>query len=129
MEKLIKKIDEAIEKEAMKRGTTGTEQVRVFIKLTDEEKETFSNIEKYDKENYSYEMDGNELYISYKEDVDDRITLVYEENGETLELGKIFSNHSISIDEALDLLDIDMDDVAIDNGWDGWNYEALKLVY
>lgn len=60
---------------------------------------------------------------------DDRITLVYEENEERIELGKILTNHNMSVDEALDLLDIDMDAFAQEQGWDDWNYEALKLEY
>lgn len=60
--------------------------------------------------------------------IDNTLTLIYEENGEKIELGRIFTNHSISIDEALDLLDIDMNEIANGLGWDDWNVEALKLV-
>lgn len=60
---------------------------------------------------------------------DDRITLVYEENGVRVELGKILTNRSMSVDDALLLLGIDMDKYAEEMGWDGWNWEALKLEY
>lgn len=60
---------------------------------------------------------------------DDRITLVYEENDIRIELGKILTNHSMRVDDALEILGIDMDKVASANGWDGWNFEALKLEY
>lgn len=35
----------------------------------------------------------------------------------------------IMVDEALDLLDIDMDDYAEERHWDGWDYDALDIVY
>lgn len=60
---------------------------------------------------------------------DDRITLVYDELGVRIELGKILTNHSVSVDDALRILGIDMDAFAAAQGWDGWNYEALKLEY
>ena len=60
---------------------------------------------------------------------DDRITLVYEEFGVRIEFGKILTNHSMSVDDALRILGIDMDAFATARGWDGWNYEALKLEY
>ena len=44
-------------------------------------------------------------------------------------LGRILTNpnHALTIDEALDLLDIDMDKYAAEQGWDGWDYEQLSL--
>lgn len=42
-------------------------------------------------------------------------------------LGRILTNHGLTIDEALDLLDIDMDKYAAEQGWDGWDYEQLSL--
>lgn len=55
------------------------------------------------------------------------MVLVYEENNIRLELGTILTNHSMTIDEALELLEIDMDKVADEQHWDDWNFEALKL--
>lgn len=60
---------------------------------------------------------------------DDRLTLVYAEGNIRVELGKILTNKSISIDDALNILGIDMDAFADKQGWDGWNYESLKLIY
>lgn len=42
-------------------------------------------------------------------------------------LGRILTNHALTIDGALDLLDIDMDKYAAEQGWEGWDYEQLSL--
>lgn len=42
-------------------------------------------------------------------------------------LGRILTNHGLTIDEALNLLDIDMDKYAAQQGWEGWDYEQLSL--
>ena len=56
---------------------------------------------------------------------DDRLTLVYQEGDVRVELGKILTNKSISIDDALRILGIDMDSFADKQGWDGWDYEVV----
>lgn len=66
----MKKIDKAIERKMMETGAMGTEAVTVKINLTGEEKEEFLNCEKYDTDNYSWEFDGEELIISYTEEVE-----------------------------------------------------------
>lgn len=66
---LERKIDRAIEKEAMKTGKTGTEPVTVEISLTTGEIEEFRNLEKYDNEHYFWEIEGNALRISYTEEI------------------------------------------------------------
>ena len=54
--------------------------------------------------------------------------LVYAD-GNTFEIiGGIITNHSMSVDDMLDLLGIDMDTWASDQGWEDWDYEALQLV-
>ena len=67
----MKKIDNAIEKKMMESGAMGTEPVTVKINLTDIEKDEFLNCEKYDSGNYSWEFEGNELIITYTEEVED----------------------------------------------------------
>lgn len=42
-------------------------------------------------------------------------------------LGRILTNHGLTIDEAINLLDIDMDKYAEEQGWEGWDYEQLSL--
>ena len=46
---------------------------------------------------------------------------------DNIKLGNIWTNHSMSIDDMLDKLDINMDDFADSKGWDGWDYEALRI--
>ncbi|GEM_PF-5130176 len=42
-------------------------------------------------------------------------------------MGYILTNHSMSIEDALAALEIDMDDYAAEQGWDNWEYEPLRL--
>lgn len=51
--------------------------------------------------------------------------LMYDE----IVLGEILTNHSMSIDDAIKLLDIDMDLYAQEQGWDDWDYECLSIKY
>lgn len=67
---LERKIDRAIEKEAMRTGKMGTEPVTVEVKLTSEENEEFKNLEKYDSEHYFWEIEDNTLRISYTEEIE-----------------------------------------------------------
>lgn len=67
--RLIKMIESAIEKEIEKKGAMGTESVTVSLSMTDEELEIFRNIDLFDTENYSWEIEDNKLYITYAEEV------------------------------------------------------------
>lgn len=66
---LERKIDRAIEKEAMKTGKMGIEPVTVEMALTSGEIEEFRNLEKYDSKNYFWEVEDNTLRISYTEEI------------------------------------------------------------
>lgn len=66
----MKKIDNAIERKMMETASMGTEAVTVKVNLTNEEKEEFLNCEKYDSDNYFWELDGEELIISYTEEIE-----------------------------------------------------------
>jgi excisionase family DNA binding protein len=59
------RIEKAINKEAMKRGAMGTEQITVIFKLTEAEKKEFIN-ELADS--YNYEINRNELTITWSEE-------------------------------------------------------------
>ena len=48
--------------------------------------------------------------------------------GDTV-LGEVTTNHSMTVDEALYILDINMDAVARENGWDDWDWEQLHMEY
>ncbi|HZK44359.1 MAG TPA: hypothetical protein VFC73_08790, partial [Syntrophomonadaceae bacterium] len=70
-ENLMKKIDGLIDRKILNTGKMGTEEVTITLILTDEEKEIFYDIKKYEKENYWWEfIDGNNLRISYVEDIE-----------------------------------------------------------
>ena len=56
------------------------------------------------------------------------LKLIYTCDGEVFVLGKVLTNHSMSVDEVLRLLGIDMDDFAAAHNWDGWDYECLDLI-
>lgn len=46
---------------------------------------------------------------------------------DTILLGEIMTNQSLTVDEALNCLGINMDAFAYKNGWDDWNWEDLRL--
>lgn len=43
-------------------------------------------------------------------------------------LNEILTNHSMTVDEALDISGIDMDKYAKEHGWDDWAWEELRAV-
>lgn len=51
--------------------------------------------------------------------------LWYNDNGNKILVNEIITNHSMSIDDALE--NVDMDAFADEQGWDGWDYEALEM--
>lgn len=53
--------------------------------------------------------------------------LYYNDNGNKILLTEVITNHSMSIDDALNLSGIDMDKWAEGQGWDNWDYEALEM--
>lgn len=65
---LINKIDRAIESKRFSTGATGTEVTEVKLVLTDDEVKTFRDIDKYDTDNYSWDLEGNTLWIGYSEE-------------------------------------------------------------
>jgi hypothetical protein len=53
--------------------------------------------------------------------------LYYNDNGNKILLTEVITNHSMSIDDALNLARIDMDEWAEEQGWDNWDYGALEM--
>lgn len=51
--------------------------------------------------------------------------LFYNDNGNKILAVEVVTNHSMSIDDALEY--VDMDEFANNHGWDGWDYEALEM--
>lgn len=64
---LKERIEAQIEKEAMKTGAMGTETVSVILVLTQDEMKEYRQLEL--PANYYYELEGNELHVSYCEEV------------------------------------------------------------
>lgn len=69
MKNIIEMIEEAIEREKMKTGKMGSEVVSVTIRMTNKELEIFKNIDLFNSENYSWEIEDNNLIINYTEDI------------------------------------------------------------
>lgn len=42
-------------------------------------------------------------------------------------LGEVLTNHSMSIEDMIYILDLDLDEWAQAQGWEDWDYEALRL--
>lgn len=69
MKNIIEMIEETIEREKMKTGKMGSEVVSATIRMTDRELDIFKNIDLFDSENYSWEIEDNNLIINYTEDI------------------------------------------------------------
>ena len=69
MKNIIEMIEEAREREKMKTGKMGSEVVSVTIRMTNKELEIFKNIDLFNSENYSWEIEDNNLIINYTEDL------------------------------------------------------------
>ena len=53
----------------MKTGKMGSEVVSVTIRMTDKELEIFKDIDLFNSQNYSWEIEDNNLIINYTEDI------------------------------------------------------------
>ena len=42
-------------------------------------------------------------------------------------LGEITTNNISTISDAMNFLDIDMDEIAKEKGWDNWDYDELRI--
>lgn len=49
------------------------------------------------------------------------------DNNKMYVVAVITTNHSMTIDQALELAGVNMDDWAHDQGWDGYDYESLTM--
>lgn len=69
-----------------------------------------------------------ETIENYMQDSKTNLLLVYKDENTFNILGGILTNHSMTIDEALKLLEIDMNTFVEEQGWEDWDYEALDLI-
>lgn len=44
-------------------------------------------------------------------------------------LGEVLTNHSMTVDEALEFIGVDMDKFAEERGWENWDWEELRMEY
>ena len=56
------------------------------------------------------------------------LKLIYRDETGTYLIAEVVTNHSMSIDDILQLADISMDDWADKQGWDGWDWDCLEIV-
>lgn len=56
------------------------------------------------------------------------MNVYYTDENVNIKLGEVYTNRSLTMEEALYALGIDMDDFADEHGWDGWDYDALNFV-
>lgn len=54
-----------------------------------------------------------------------KVTLYYA----GIELGTVRTNRGMNVMEVLDILGINMDEYAAAEGWDGWDFGELEMVY
>lgn len=57
------------------------------------------------------------------------IYLYYKSDDGDIKMGGVMTNHSVSIWDVLNILNIDMDEYARAQGWDDWNPEELCLKF
>ena len=55
--------------------------------------------------------------------------LYYNDNENRILVAEVITNHSMNVDDVLQLAAINMDDFADKQGWDGWDFEALEMDY
>lgn len=77
-------------------------------------------------ENYGEE--ALETISKYLEKHDVNTLLVYADEYTFEIVGGILAGHSMTVDYALNLLDINMDEFSQSQGWDDWDFEALRLI-
>lgn len=53
--------------------------------------------------------------------------LYYNDAEEKVLIAEVITNHSMSIDDVLEISGVDMDKWAEDRGWDNWDWEALEM--
>lgn len=55
-----------------------------------------------------------------------KLVYVHAENDQEV-LGEVMTSHSISVEDALELLNIDMEDYSQQQGWEDYDYNALRV--
>lgn len=58
-----------------------------------------------------------------------KMKLVYNANGEMITMGTITTNRNMTVEEAIELLNIDLDQWASDQGFDGYDFNDIEMNY
>lgn len=67
---IVERIESTIDREVLRTGKMGAESVDITLSMTNEELETFKDIDLFnDNEHYWWEIEGNDLHITYTEEV------------------------------------------------------------
>jgi DNA-binding XRE family transcriptional regulator len=53
----------------------------------------------------------------------------YEDENVKEQIGQVLTNRNMTTDEALELTGVDMDKWAMDQGWEGWDYNCIVMEY
>ena len=57
-----------------------------------------------------------------------KFEIVYNDNGKEIVVGTFSGNgEGYTIDQALSIAEVDMDQIAEERKWDGWDYNCLDL--
>ena len=57
------------------------------------------------------------------------MSVYYTDENVNIKLGEVCTNRSLTAEEALYVLGIDMDDYADERGWECWDPEAINFVW
>ncbi len=108
----------------------GTKKERIYIRTTTEQKNKLQEMAKKDNRTLSnYILTVVESHIN-KEDskmMFAKYEIVYkDEEGEVI-VAEYSGNRSYTVDQALEITGVDMDEFAKENDWDGWDWNCLEV--
>lgn len=56
------------------------------------------------------------------------LKLIYKDETGSYQIAAVVTNHSMSINDILQLSGVDMNQWADDQGWDGWDWDNLEII-
>jgi len=109
-----------------------TKKERVYIRVTETQKEKLQKMAKQDNRSLSnYILTVVESHIEREENMEAykgaKYEIVYkDEEGEVI-VAEYSGNRSHTVDQALEIAGVDMDEFAEENDWDGWDWNCLEI--
>lgn len=110
----------------------GTKKERVYIRVTTGQKTKLQEMAKQDNRSLSnYILTVVESHIEREENMEAykgaKYEIVYkDEEGEVI-VAEYSGNRSHTVDQALEITGVDMDEFAEENDWDGWDWNCLEV--